>query len=150
MCCKSTLKLLCCTLMSILSLQSNGLPQHIKIVVSRDSIFEDSFGQVSSVNINVGASPLFLLQAYTYTDNSMNAFTRFFSTICICNMFLFSLPTPLHLMLYNTYTITTHTGDAVPISRSLTSSVRCVPWGGGFGLWRPCQRVVLPALPSDA
>ncbi len=28
-------------------LQSNGLPQHIKIVVSRDSIFEDSFGQVS-------------------------------------------------------------------------------------------------------
>ena len=53
MCCKSTLELLCCTLTSILSLQSNGLPQHIKIVVSRDSIFEDSFGQVSSVNINV-------------------------------------------------------------------------------------------------
>ena len=150
MCCKSTLKLLCCTLTSTLSLQSNGLPQHIKIVVSRDSIFEDSFGQVSSVNINVGASPLFLLQAYTYTDNSMNAFTRFFSTICICNMFLFPLPTPLHLMLYNTYTITTHTGNAVPISRSPTSSVRCVPWGGGSGLWRPCQRVVLPALPSDA
>ncbi|XP_064393564.1 NEDD4-like E3 ubiquitin-protein ligase WWP2 [Halichondria panicea] len=25
---------------------SNGLPQHIKIVISRDSIFEDSFGQV--------------------------------------------------------------------------------------------------------
>ena len=35
------------TLCSPLSLsQSNGLPQHIKIVVSRDTIFEDSFAQV--------------------------------------------------------------------------------------------------------
>ena len=134
--CKSTPELLCCTLTSILSLQSNGLPQHIKIVVSRDSTFEDSFGQASSVNIDVGASLLFLNQAYTYTDNS--------TTTCIHNMFPL-LPAPCC-----TYTIAPHTGDAVPISRSLMSSVHCVPWGGGSGLWRPCQRVVLPALPSDA
>ena len=84
--CKSTLELLCCTLTSILSLQSNGLPQHIKIVVSRDSIFEDSFGQVSSVNINVGASPLFLNQAYTYTDNSMTARICYILVCTLCSV----------------------------------------------------------------
>ena len=90
MCCKSTPELLCCTLTSILSLQSNGLPQHIKIVVSRDSIFEDSFGQVSSVNINASASPLFLSHTYTYTDNCMTACTCFLS------------PSPPHIIIPHT------------------------------------------------
>ena len=39
--------------------QSNGLPQHIKISVSRDTIFEDSFAQVSTVYFVTACLPLY-------------------------------------------------------------------------------------------
>lgn len=91
--------------------QQLSMPQHIKITVSRKTLFEDSFQQVI-----ISVSSFFPSSLFNSTVLSLFG-------VCNCSKSLFAFK-----------------DHEFPPSRSEAETVDYFPWRGGFGLWR-CGQV---------